>query len=59
MKLALKDIRHDNIKQLKKACKDDIAKREFLQAFYENSKCQAIIFVNKKKTAEFLVKLFE
>jgi hypothetical protein len=47
MKLALKDIRHDNIKQLKKACKDDMAKREFLQAFFEQSTSQVIIFVNK------------
>ena len=52
-------IKLENVKQLKKACTDDMAKRQFLQALFEKSTSQAMIFVNSKKTAESLKKLFE
>ena len=59
MKVAIEAIKLDNVKQLKRGCKDDKAKRKFLQAFFEQSTSQAMIFVNTKKTAEFLKELFE
>ncbi len=36
-----------------------MAKRQFLQSFFERSTSQAIIFVNTKKTSEFLIELFK
>jgi len=37
---------------------DDMAKRNFLQAFFEQSTSQAMIFVNEISTSKFLEKLF-
>jgi ATP-dependent RNA helicase DDX19/DBP5 len=47
------------VKQLKMACKDDMAKRNFLNAFFEYTTSQAMIFVNSRETANFLINLFE
>ena len=59
MKVSLEAIKLDNVKQLKRAFQNEKAKGQFLQAFFEQSTSQAMIFVNTKKTAEFLIKLFE
>ena len=58
MRVAIEAIKLDNVKQLKRAFKTDKAKGEFLQAFFEQSTSQAMIFVNTKKTAEFIITLF-
>ena len=52
-----KELRLDNVKQLKLKMKDDRAKRKFLEDFYLNNSAQAMIFVNKKETATFLKNL--
>lgn len=59
MKVALEAIKLDNVKQLKRAFENDKAKGQFLQAFFEQSSSQAMIFVNTKNTAEFLIELFK
>ena len=59
MKVSVEAIKLDNVKQLKLGCKDDMAKRQFLQAFFEQSTSQAMIFVNTKNTADFLIELFK
>ena len=35
MKASIESIKLDNVKQLKRKCKDDMDKRKFLQAFFE------------------------